>query len=638
MALVASAVIALAGQARAQNNALGLPDSLVDWRYKLTPVFEVNSKSDVNANQLGGKFTNTVVGINGLTFTTVLAVSKSKDRLSDRFEVNKQFTNTLNRTFREGLTAALVLNDSRKLSRTAIPGLGFQDFVLNNQSARASGDYLSNNLSPAGWDAHTKLVAQNNEYTFKRDEGAGGSVNGGMRYRFLDQRVGVKVRGSYDRLNEKSSSNLSRFSGLSTTADSLQTGVSVQVSDSIDVDLDWTDYSYERIFADQSRTASGTQNLGAGNLFRETERREYRAYGVGVTTHPLPGLSLDVSAGHTEQISDFVKTPTRYSRIVEDGLDGSLNYTMRSRTMVSLDLSTSDQLRDYGAQSVSSYTDERKRVSLTVSRRLFRTMETSVTVSEAISQQSYLKKKENPKDKDQHESAVTANVQASPFRKIATTLFFKMVSTDYVSLFASQSGDNRNRLRYDLRPAITYTVSDKTSVVQNYSLGIEFTDYDYNLPGQDDFIDRNIGFQNQVKHKLTDNVGTEFSYALTLHDRGAYLPRDPNDPDPNAERFLDIDRKDRTDEMKVSFQYTMTKHLIASTSYRYSQRRDETVGSSAIRYSTDSVIQGGLRGSYQWGEKGSLAFSLERVEKVSAYGTDKQKKYWMGNLALKRQF
>lgn len=628
VALIAAIVVVSAAPGARGQDLSAIPDSLLDFRYKFTPIFEVKSEAKVTHHELGAVFNNTMLAVSGWSVTSKLSVREKKYRLQDRNERNKQFSNSLTKSLRHGILVAVGYDDTRQVSRAALASGGVQDFVLNNQVLMGTLTYTSPKKHPVGWDARSLLMLRDNEFAFKSDKGQGGKVNGGVRYRFLDDRVRVKVRGAYEEISESSQSIFATFDGLSTTSDSLLTTVDVRVADSLDVNVNWTDYNFERLFADQSRGATGLQNIGAENLFRETERREFRRYGIQMNAKPLRGLTLKMDALHSEQVTDYVNTPTRFSRIVADEMKGNLSYKMRSGLSVGLKLENTEALRDLGPQSLSSFVDKRRRVSLNLNKSFTQTFNMEVVMSQGIAQAFYVRREENPRDRDQLDSAIRARINSTPFPKIRAALFLSIASTDFVNIDASQSGNNRNRLRYEFQPTITYTMSDRLTVEQGYGLEIEFTDFEFEET--QNFIDRNVRFWNRVSHKPLRRVSAEFRYELTLHDRGSYLPLEPG-----GERFLDVEREDRTDRTRTSVRFAINPHLTFVTTHDYSRRRDETIGTNKARITTDGGIEGGVIGVYKWGGKGDLSFSLKRAERFSPFATAKQEKYWEANLAFK---
>ena len=50
--------------------------------------------------------------------------------------------------------------------------------------------------------------------------------------------------------------------------------------------------------------------------------------------------------------------------------------------------------------------------------------------------------------------------------------------------------------------------------------------------------------------------------------------------------------------------------------------------SDASTVSTDGQITVGSRGEYQWGQNRYLRFSLARVKRFSAFGSEAEKNFW----------
>ena len=61
-----------------------IPDSLVTWRYKTTPVFEIKSSAGVTAHDLEGRMENSVIGVNGFSLLTILSVKEKVYRTGNR--------------------------------------------------------------------------------------------------------------------------------------------------------------------------------------------------------------------------------------------------------------------------------------------------------------------------------------------------------------------------------------------------------------------------------------------------------------------------------------------------------------------------------------------------------------------------
>jgi len=601
------------------------------------PTFELTSKGNVTSNDMMGRFSSSLFGFQGWSLVSNLSASQTNYRSRDRREESKLFNNSLGRMIRPGLSIAIGQSSSRVFNRAALVTGGFQDFILNNDALTGTVTATSTGSGPLGWDGRVLGTITDGQYTFKNDTGQGGQTNGGVRYRFWDGgRVQVQLRGSYRDVSEKSTSVYRTFDGLSTTEDSLSSTVDIALTDSLSIGVDWMDYSYERVFADQSRGAGGAQNVGAENLFKETERRENRNLGFNVNTSPIKGFNLVMGASHSEQLNDFANTPTRYSRTVEDRVASDVAYQMKSGMKATIKLENSETLRDLGPQSRSSYTDVRKRLSLGLSKAFSQTFRVDVNAAQALTQSFYVDFAATPRDRDLLDSSIRANIASAPFPKISTALSLSVTSSKFVNTHYSQSENNRTKDRYDFRPTIRYKMNDRVSVEQSYGLAIEVTDFHFKP--EENFLDRNITFSNRITHNVTDHLKTDFTYSLTLHDRGSYLPLIVDGVQVGSEEYLDIEREDRTDQTRLSFEWKVSDHVSLVGRHDYSRRRDKTIATGSTNTTTDGGIEGGATGSYDWGAGRQLSFEFKRAERFSPFGTEEQKKYWIANLSFKYAF
>lgn len=601
------------------------------------PVFELTSKGNVTSNDMMGKFSSSLIAFQGWSLVSNLSASQTNYRSRDRREESKVFVNSVGKMIRPGLSVSIGQSNTRVFNRAALVTGGFQDFILNNDAFTGTVTTTSTGGGPIGWDGRVMGTITDGEYTFKNDTGQGGQTNGGVRYRFWDGgRVQVQLRGSYRELSEKSTSVYQVFDGLSTTEDSLSSTVDIALTDSLSIGVDWMDYDYERVFADQSRGSGGAQNVGAENLFKETERRENRRLGFDVNTSPIKGFNLVMGATHSEQLSDYANTPTRYSRTVEDRVGGDATYQMNSGMKATVKLENSETLRDLGPQSRSSYTDVRKRVSLGLSKAFSQTFRVDVSAAQSLTQSFYVDFDVTPRDRDLLDSSIRANITSSPFPKVSTSLVLAVTSSKFVNTHYSQSENNRTKDRYDFRPTIRYKMNDHVSIEQNYGLAIEVTDFHFKP--EENFLDRNITFSNRITHNVTEHLNTDFTYRLTLHDRGSYLPLTVGGVQVGTEEYLDIEREDRTDQTRISFEWKVSNHVSLVGQHDYSRRRDKTIATDRTSTTTDGGIEGGAKGSYDWGTGRQMTFELKRAERFSPFGTEEQKKYWIANLSLKYAF
>ena len=243
----------------------------------------------------------------------------------------------------------------------------------------------------------------------------------------------------------------------------------------------------------------------------------------------------------------------------------------------------------------------------------------------------YLRFNDHPRDQDQVEYSGNIQIRSKPFKKIGASIGSSFIRTDFINIHKSLSSNNRTKTRYDLRPTITYTMTDRITITQTYGLSIEFTDHTF-VP-EDNFLDRNVTFSNNVSAQLTGKLRSKFFYSYHFHDRGSYLAEEEG-----GERFLNREREDRRDQVRLEFDYRVTKHFIILGKQEYSRREDRTIGSSNVRVSEDGGIEGGIRANYSWPNNRSLRFTVLKANRFGSFTAEAQKDYWVVDAEFKYAF
>lgn len=609
-----------------------VPFEIPTLRFTITPVYSGKINGDVTSVSMGNELRTSATGWGGLTVNAILTLDERHYRLQDRLEDNKRFNTTLMKNFSKNFSGSLGYDDSRRFNRVVALSGSLQDFVLNDESASAALTYTTVDPSPLRWDARANGALVSSEKTYKDDRTAAGALGGGVRYGFGDERVIVGVRAAMRETSEESRSQLdSLFTGLGSSEDSLVTSLRVNVNDSLRVGVDYFDYDGSRVFADQARGSLGAQQEGAENVFQEEEIKDSRKITLNLDTRFLRAVRLRVTSFHDEQTTDYAIQKTRFSRTVTDALDGDLTYTMPWKTGVSLKIGNRETLRDLGPLSVSSYNEVAKKVSLGLNHRFSRTMNVQVNLANSISQTFYIDFEANPRDRDQVDASANVLISSTIFSKVRTSISLALTSTEFVSISASQSGNNRTRTVYDFRPSFTYAVNDRLTIEQAYGLSLEFTDYTFRE--EDNQLDRNVTFSNEFKTKLFPHVNFDFYYALRLHDAGSYLPLVPG-----GERYLTVTNEDRSDRIRLRLGYELNEHLRLVSDYDYNRREDTTPGSSRVSVVEDGGIGGGAIGQYNWGTGKDLSFTLKRIKRFSPFSNEAQNDYWEMNMRVTYTF
>ncbi len=606
-------------------------DTTLVQNYQFKPLFTATSKASVTSVSLGGEFRHTFEMLNGLRLMTTLGSKKEDFRLQDRSNESKRFSNTLFHRIGRGWTLDMSHMENRTFNRVVSFQGGFQDVILNTLTLGAGLRHIT--LAPDNfrWDARLNGALADAEKTDKTDTSLGGDVAVGIGYNLFHNWLVVRGRGYFKNIDVVSQSALARFDDLFLREDSLSADVEVHFSDHQVVKFEYDTFNAEERFTDQRRGSLGGQFTGAENLFAERRVTEARVMNLGFTSLMLNGLDLQVNAQHSESVTDYDSTKTRFGRNVTNFLKSNIGYKLFTGTDFTAKLDVTQGLRDLGPQSVSSYDRRGREVNLGLSHQFASGFSFNVNAGIVLTQTFYLRYKENPRDIDQLDRHFNASVTSRTFKKVQANLSAAFTQTDFINIDKTLSSNNRVQTRYDFRPMLTYQLNPRITIAQTYRLGIEFTDHTF-LP-EDNYLDRNISFSNEVRADVTTNLRGSFYYGYFFHDRGSYVPIEEG-----GERYLDVAREDRRDETRIQFTYKINAHISAIGKHGYSRKEDRTIGRDNVRVTENGIIEFGFRGNYNWTADRTFQFTLVKANQYGAFTSLRQKDYWIVDAQFKYGF
>jgi hypothetical protein len=597
-------------------------DTIAVRHYHFAPLFAATSRANVTSVSLGGEFRNTFEMANGLRLVSSLGSQREEFRLQDRSNETKRFNNTLFHRLGGGWMMDMSHMDNRTFNRVVSLTGGFQDVVLNTLTLGAGLRHVTIAPSNFRWDARLNGALADAEKTFKTDTSIGGEVAGGFGYSLLDSWLVVRGRGYVKNLDVVSESAVKRYDDLYLREDSLSAEVEVRFSREQVVRFEYSDFNGEEKYTDLRRGSLGGAQWAAENLYQERRVSDATVMSLGLNSRMLNGFNLSASAQHSESVTDYDSTKTRYGRNVSNFIKSDMDYTLFTGTSFGAKLDVSQSLKDLGPQSVSSYDRRSRELGVALRHQFKNGFMFNVDAGIVLTQTFYLRYDENPRDIDQLDQRLNVSVSSRPFTKLQANIGAAYTSTEFINIDRTQSSNNRVKTRYDFRPVLTYQLNPRISISQTYRLAIEFTDYVY-LP-EDNFLDRNISFTNEVRARLTPRLQGTFNYGYYFHDRGSYLPLVEGGP-----RYLDVAREDRRDEMKIRFTYDLNRNVSVVGNHGYSRREDRTIGREDVRVTENGIIEVGFRGAYNWTTDRTFSFTFMKANQYGAFTSEKQKNYWV---------
>jgi len=609
---------------------------------RFVPVYTNKITGDVSSVLMNNGFKTTMQTPFGSLFNFQVGLEEKHYRLQDKFDENNFLSASVIHTFNVFTRGSLGFVDSRVFNRSTIPGGRFQDYIFNDKSVNGAAVYdrtirpHSTPFKSIHFDANGRGSAVQGERTYKNDQTLAAAAGGGLTGELRSRLARVDARGGHRETWDRSETSLTVFDDLGSNEDSLSTGVFFELGDSILVDADYVYYDAERLWADQAQGSLGGQQSGVENVFQEFERKSVRSTRFAMRAKVLDNFHVNVSATHDKQLLDYAVQKTRYSNTVGDGLKGEVLYTAPwKKTAAAVILENTETLRDFGPLSVSSYNDTRRLASLSLRHDFHKEFSIQLDGSTQLTRSEYLDTEANPRDRDQVDTSVGFKISSLLHQRLTGTVNLGYSASDFINIDASQSGNNRTRRLYELRPGFVYVMNQYLIVTQTYGVVIEYTEFDY--ADEDNFLDRNLIFTNRFDFRPASRIHFALDYAYNFHDNGSYLP-DPI----TGEDELSVQGEDRRDRVILRVKYQVLSRMVRSINEtadleqqfsifaenRYNRFEDRSVLTDSKTVNTDGQVSLGTEGRYQFGKGRSFNFFLARVKRFARFGSDKEKDYW----------
>ncbi len=550
-------------------------------------------------------------------------------RLQDRRDESKSISTQLTIPVGPRVTISGSAADRQFFNRAVTFSGDVQNFRNNSQQADTRLAYLNTFATGLHVNAWGEAGITNSEQTFMDDLYREGALAGEVGYS-IGERVSFTGRGFLRRTSSEVQSGVVTYDGLGIGEDSLGTNLNVNLTKNASVDAYYHKSTFSNRFMDLPRGVFLEQQF-TQDLVPEHEERSTEILKVNAVANPNGRLQLLFAAEHSELSSRFATAFKRNSDVVTDGVRAMVIYNTRAKLTMRLTMDSFDVLHDLGDNSLGTYTDKRQTVRAMFDYRATETLGLQLGLATALLQNFYQEYDINPRDRDQLDQSVDFKISSRPFPKITAQVGLTLRQADFVNISGTLSQNNRRETTYDFRPDLSYKITDRIEIRQQYGMNIEFTDHVYTE--SDNFLDRNFLFSNMLIVQLTPKLSSTLYYSLLLHDRGSYLS-----PTPGAERLLRIEQEDRRDYMSIKFRYQLIPYIALLGEHDFTTRRSETVGGRPTAPFEEGGLEIGAEGNYVWKAARNLRFRVLKVNRFGRLNSPAQADYWMMDSTLNFQF
>jgi hypothetical protein len=593
----------------------------------LTPSYTGSIRGNVNSVTLGNRFSTALLMANGLRGVFNLSTEQTDYRLQDRRDTNNTLTANIIQFNATGLSYDASISDLRYFNRVVTVTNATQDLFNNSQKVGANAFYTRLLQRGFAFNTKTSLGAGRSEQTFLNDNTQDGALGVGIRY-FRGGQFNATARGYFHLISQDAESGGRNFSGLGTAEDSVLARASLVVRDSSTVRAEYSRFTSKEDYLELPRDSFGAQQFDASKIAPEQQSRDVRNVVIDARFKPLRawGVVVTAKAEHTDGATYFAEAKQRTSRDTGNSFAGAVEYVTGPANRIKFDVDTRRGTHWLGPERAGSYDDEDTNLRFTWIQTLTGTLSASAQAGASLNQSFYV---DTDRDRDQRFQFANLRFTSKIIPKVSASAYLSVGKTDYVNIKSSQSQDNRAETIYELRPEYTYAITPRISLTQKYWMNIQYADFVFQE--NENYLDRNFTFSNQLNVKLTTNISADFYYGIRFYNKGSYLR-----PNPDAERVLEIYQEERRDEFKLKFRYAIDKHIALTGLNEYNRREDTLTPSGAVF--EDGGLEIGIDGQYDLGSDGVLKFAMRRVKRFGAFNVDAQKDYWVMDSTLNYTF
>jgi hypothetical protein len=625
IALIVVSALLAAGTAAAQAPTPGDTTVVGGPGVKFVPSYNGRIEGRVEFVSLENRFTASLTLPHRMTSVTTLSTKEANYRIQDRRDTNNSFMSSLAYPVMPGFMLDGSISDSRFFNRVVTVSNTSQDLFNNVQKAQANASW--SRTLPRGFWFNTRASAGvgKSEQTFLDDQTQDGSARLGVQYRW-GGRVTAAASGYLHYISQDAESGGRGFSGLGTAQDSVLARASAMVLDSTRVQAEYSRFTSKEDYLELPRDSFGGQQFDASKISPEQQSKDNRNLTAAIETTPLRGVNLKLEAAHSDAATYFTEAQERTRRDTGDNWSAGITFDRWAKTRFTAVYESKDYFHWLGPVSIGSFDDTDKRLRFAWNQTITETLRMIAQAGVSLSQSFYV---DTNRDRDQKYQFANMRLNSDLFPKVTASIYVSVTRTDYLSIRAELSQNNRTETVYELKPEFTYKINKRIELTQKYGLNIQFADYIFQ--GDQNFLDRNLTFSNTLHTQLLPPVSVDFYYALQLHDKGSYLS-----PEPDADRVLVVSQEERRDEIEVRFRYRINQHLSILGMNEYIQRKDILSENGAVF--EDGGLEIGLDGSYDlWGQ-GNLKLAMKRVKRFGRFSTPEQKDYWLMDSSVNYTF
>jgi len=573
----------------------------------------------------------------GWTLMNGVSIDRKQYRQRKLQDLSESFMNQAVKVEPGLYTAVLSVGEMYRKSKTLGLGRFGQDIIFDNEDAN-----LAFSLTKPILGASTSKLGVTGDVRkglndFKFDRGLSGSGTSSLNYVLALFGTPLIVAGGVGGSMKRETSDIGkkRFGPLRSNADTLNASMSYGAGDSKALSVAYSVYNSvdRKVMPPLGNTYEVLNDPSKAN--QEEARNRVEDLSVRSFTQPLSFLSLDLKYEHSINDSKYKVQPRLSSSSSGNSLGATANYMYASSGSMRWNISTSEDVSDYGPVSLSSFKERKHMVGVGITQMIGDSVSVSANGSGSLRQQFYFNSTQNPRDADYLYYHGDASFRA-PFRKITTDIRMTAERYETINIDATLSGDNRIEHKYQVEPVLTIRPANWVTITQDYIIKIEYTEFVFTA--DENYLNRTTSVSTRANFLPFHSLSFLFRHNYLMRDTGSYLQRE-------AGKRYSPTNDTREHSLDLTLGYEVSPGFTLNVDNGFKIQYNDVFGAvdgRRVTLYTTTFQSGGLRTGFtrtkQYGDFGEIALDVAYVRNYGPYITPERKEYVEANSAVTLKF
>lgn len=596
------------------------------------PVWTSNMEADDSELKLGSGMSVKIEPGGGWILNNTTRVRKRIFRLRKTDELTQELSASAMKIDPELYTFNFRVGES--YTRKTLVGLARfgKDLVIDTESAMMSFVMQRPVFGARSSQVAITGNARRGLNDFKYDRTLGGGASAYLRYGIGDS---LKVSGGFGASVKREESEIGStiaFDAMPSNADTIRADIGYGVGAKRPFHLAYSRWEGVKRMVAPPR-GNSLEILDDPESAKEEEERNV-AQNIELTSflRPLSYVSVELSFKHREQ-EQKNKVDTRLNSDTEGTkLDARVTYDYSSRGTAAVDIENEVRDADYGPVSLGSNREKDKRVGMSVRHRITDSLSVGFSGSVSLKQRFLKKREQNPRDRDILFYTGGANMSASPFPGVGTTVNFMFNRRETINIDKTLSSDNRIDYLYQFKPSLRLDPKDWVTVTQDYMLKFESTEFVFDEDNNS--LDRTIGVETGARFTVRRKIGFSFQHEYRMRDSGSYLWR-------GDERKYNRTGENIDNNLSMRLNYKYSEDFLVRGAARFNTQESNRLrreGGRTVVVSSSTYESGEFRVGFDRkrsiGAGGVFDLTIDYVRRYGPNVSAERREYWVVDAEL----